>query len=224
MPSFEVLHADDAILAVNKPSGLPVLPDGWKPEAPFLVELLEGELGQLWTVHRLDKATSGVMVFARSAQAHRALDLQFQRREVIKVYHALVNGLPRWEAHTARHPLRANVGHRHRTAVDHSHGKPAETAFTVLDRGQAWARLEARPATGRTHQIRVHAAALGHPLLADQLYGAPPSDLIDRPALHALSLAFVHPETAEPVNFEAPYPEDFGRALAALQFPASTKP
>jgi tRNA pseudouridine32 synthase / 23S rRNA pseudouridine746 synthase len=216
MPDLDILYEDKSLLVLNKPAGLPVLPDGWQPNAPYLLRLLEEDFGQPWVVHRLDKTTSGVIVLARSADAHRTLDIQFQRREVRKVYHALVNGHPRWDEHTARHALRADVGHSHRTMVDPARGKPSETHFTVLDRYADAARLEAQPGTGRTHQIRVHAYALGHPLLADLLYGAPPTELIHRPALHALALTFVHPATDQRVTFQAPYPEDFAQAVSAL--------
>ena len=113
---MDILHQDEHILVINKPAGLPVLPDGWQPDAPYLVKMLEEEFqnpstalrqaqgdnsGQVWVVHRLDKVTSGVMVFARTAEAHRALNCQFERHEVEKVYHALVEGQPNWEEHTA---------------------------------------------------------------------------------------------------------------------------
>ena len=216
MPALEILHVDPEILVINKPAGLAVLPDGWQPNAPYLLRLLERDFGQPWVVHRLDKVTSGVMVFARSREAHRALDIQFQRRETHKVYQALVNGTPKWDEHTARHPLRVDVGHSHRTKVDGAHGKRSETRFKVLERYPAAARLEAIPMTGRTHQVRVHAYALGHPLLGDILYGAPSSELIARPALHALWLTFIHPASGEPVTYTAPYPEDFSNALSNL--------
>jgi RluA family pseudouridine synthase len=178
-----------------------------------LLKLLEEENGKLWVVHRLDKVTSGVMLFARNAEAHRALSLQFEGHQVEKIYHALVNGQPKWKEHIARHPLRANVGHKHRTAVDNHSGKPAETEFKVLKRFSAQALLEARPRTGRTHQIRVHAYALGHPLVGDTLYSAPSTDWIERPALHAKTLQVTHPINSERLFFEAPYPEDFATAL-----------
>jgi RluA family pseudouridine synthase len=214
---ISVLHVDEFILVVDKPAGMPVLPDGWEPDSPYLVQQLEAEFAKLWVVHRLDKVTSGVMVFARSADAHRALNLQFEKHATQKVYHALCNGLPKWEEHTARHPLRINVGHSHRTIVDHSKGKPSVTRFRVMEKyGQA-ALLEAVPATGRTHQVRVHAYALGHPLIGDTLYSAPPTDLFTRAALHALSLTFAHPATGQRMTFEAPYPEDFAQAILKLQ-------
>ena len=216
-PGIEILYRDEDILVVNKPAGIAVLPDGWEPDSPYLVQQLEAEFSKVWVVHRLDKVTSGVMVFAVNAEAHRNLNKQFESHQTGKIYHALCNGVPKWEQHTARHPLRINVGHSHRTVVDHSKGKPSVTAFNVLEKFGDAALLEAEPGTGRTHQVRVHAYALGHPLLGDTLYTAPPTDLIARPALHALSLTIIHPRSANSVKFEAPYPEDFELALDELR-------
>lgn len=215
--AMNVLYQDDAILLIDKPAGMPVLPDGWETDAPYLVKLLEEPYGRLWVVHRLDKVTSGVMILARTADAHRTLNMQFERHEAQKVYHAICVGAPVWDEHTARHKLRVNVGHSHRTAVDNSHGKPAETHFKVLKRYTSYGLLESRPATGRTHQIRVHAYALGHPLVGDILYSAPSTDLIARPALHAFSLTITHPLTSERLTFETPYPADFAAALSLLK-------
>jgi RluA family pseudouridine synthase len=216
MERMNILYQDDALLVIDKPAGMPVLPDGWEPDAPYLVKLLEQLYGRLWVVHRLDKVTSGVMVLARTAESHRALSMQFERSEAQKVYHAICIGAPAWDEHTARHRLRVNVGHSHRTVVDNSQGKPAETHFKVLKRYTDYGLLESRPATGRTHQIRVHAYALGHPLLGDILYSAPKTDLIARPALHAFSLTITHPVTNERLTFTAPYPPDFTTALAVI--------
>ena len=225
---MDILHQDDHIIIINKPADLSVLPEGWDPDAPYLRQMLEEEFGhpstgfrqaqpggsgRVWVVHRLDKVTSGVMVFARTAEAHRKLNGQFERHEVEKVYHAIVEGVPPWDDHTARHMLRTNVGRKHRTVVVHKRGKNSETHFKVLQRGQNRALVEARPQTGRTHQVRVHLSALGYPLLGDVLYGASETDLIARPALHALSLAFTHPSSGERVLFEAPYPEDIQQLL-----------
>src|SRR5574340_859517 len=138
-----VLYMDDELLVVDKPAALPVLPDGWEPDSPYLVKLLEAEFGRLWVVHRLDKVTSGVMLFARTAPAHRALNLQFEKHEVTKVYHLIIVGIPPWEEKTTRFPLRSNVGHSHRTMVDNRKGKPAETTFKVLRRGTGHSLLEA---------------------------------------------------------------------------------
>ena len=215
---MDFLFQDSSILVINKPAGIPVLPDGWEQAAPYLLKQLEVEFGKLWVVHRLDKITSGVMVFAYTADAHRVLNMQFEHHEAKKSYHAISVGLPLWDEHTARHPLRVNVGHSHRTVVDHGNGKPSETHFHVLERYAEYCLLEAVPGTGRTHQVRVHAYALGYPLLGDTLYSAPPTDLIARPALHALSLSITHPLTGENLIFTAPYPQDFVKVLKSLQY------
>ncbi len=213
---MKIIFEDDHLLVVNKPAGLPVLPDGWEKDSPYLVKQIEEEFGKVFIVHRLDKITSGVMVFARTPDVHRALNMQFEQQEAQKTYHALVEGSPKWDEKVARHPLRANVGHRHRTMMDNKNGKPSETRFRIIKRYQESALLEAKPVTGRTHQIRVHAYALGHPLLGDTLYGAQETLGIPRPMLHAQSLSFIHPMTNERVKFTAPHPEDFEEAVAEM--------
>lgn len=218
---MKILFEDEHLIVVDKPAGLSVLPDGWEKDAPYLVKLLEEQYGRIFIVHRLDKITSGVMVFAREAETHRALNMQFEGHQAEKIYHALVEGNPKWEQKTARHPLRANVGHKHRTMVDDKNGKAAETLFRVIKRYPArpeqgleeLALVEARPMTGRTHQIRVHAYAVGHPLVGDVLYGAQETYGIPRPMLHAQSLAFVHPVTNERVKFTTPHPTDFEEVI-----------
>lgn len=211
-----ILYSDAEIIIIDKPSGLPVLPDGWEKDSHPLVRLLEEQVGKTWLVHRLDKTTSGVMVFARTAEAHRSLSIQFEQRLTQKVYHAIVIGSPDWQEAIARHPLRADAGHSHRTVVDERLGKPSETVFRVLKRFEGYCLLEAIPRTGRTHQIRAHAAAIDFPLLADRLYHSPATVLISRPALHSESLAFLHPSSSEKVVFHAPYPADFQNCLDQL--------
>ena len=215
---MHILHADDQILVVNKPADLSVLPEGWEKEALHLVKMLEEMyVKKIWVVHRIDKVTSGVIVFALTAEAHRSLNIQFEKHEVGKIYHALVNGAPKWEEKVTKFPLRANVGRRHRTVVDDRNGVRSETRFKLLERYQASALVEASPMTGRTHQIRVHAYALGHPLLGDILYSAPETDVIARPALHAYSLTFTHPEMGKRLTFQADYPNDFRKAVDLLR-------
>jgi len=214
---MKILHQDSSILIVNKPADLSVLPEGWDKSAPYLVKMLEEQFEKIWVVHRIDKITSGIIVFALTAEAHRSLNIQFEKHEVEKTYHALVNGVPKWDEKVTKFPLRVNVGHKHRTVVDNRSGVRSETRFKLLKRYQAAALVEASPMTGRTHQIRVHAYALGYPLLGDSLYSAPETDVIARPALHACSLTFTHPETGKRQAFQADYPNDFQDAIRILQ-------
>ncbi|HQV62880.1 MAG TPA: RluA family pseudouridine synthase [Anaerolineales bacterium] len=227
---MDIIYKDEHILVINKPAGLSVLPEGWEPDAPYLVKSLEEEYEKIWVVHRLDKFTSGVLVFALNAEAHRALNIQFEKHETEKVYRAITVGAPPWKERITKFPLRVNVGHKHRTMVDNKKGVRAETKFKVLnwnssitdelflaDDAEGMALVEARPMTGRTHQIRVHAYALGYPLLGDTLYSSPETDIIARPALHAYSLSFNHPVSNERVSFTAPYPTDFKKALERLK-------
>ena len=214
---MQIVHSDQHIIVVNKPADLSVLPEGWEKDASYLVKMLEEKYGKIWVVHRIDKITSGIIVFALTAEAHRSLNIQFEKHEVEKYYHALVNGVPKWDEKVTKFPLRVNVGHKHRTMVDNRNGVRSETRFKLLERHQASALVEASPMTGRTHQIRVHAYALGHPLLGDVLYSAPETDVIARPALHAHSLTFTHPETGKRLTFQADYPNDFRNAIHLLR-------
>jgi RluA family pseudouridine synthase len=222
-----IIFSDNHILVLNKPAGLSILPDGWDQDSPYLVKQLEEQFGKIWVVHRLDKVTSGVMVFAHTAEAHRELNRQFEHHQAEKIYRVIALGAPEWDEKIARQPLRVNVGHKHRTIVDIKSGKPSETRFKVLERFPSYSLLEARPVTGRTHQVRVHAFALGYPLLGDRLYGASESELIARPALHACSLTLSLPQTDHwsldsdhwsLKTFTAPYPEDFEIALKQITY------
>ena len=213
---IKIIYEDSYLIIVDKPAGLSVLPDGWEKDSDYLVKLLEEKYGKVFIVHRLDKITSGVMVFARDAETHRALNMQFESHEAQKTYHAILEGNPKWEEKVAKHPLRANVGHKHRTMVDDKNGKPSETRFRIIKRFDESALVEAKPMTGRTHQIRVHAYALGHPLVEDVLYGARDQYGLPRPMLHAQTLSLIHPVTNERVKFSAPHPPDFEEALKIL--------
>lgn len=211
-----VLYSDDDLLVVNKPAGIATTGGGWgQPVEAGLSKMLEADFGRVWIIHRLDRGTSGVIVFARNEAAHRVLSLLFESHQVVKTYHALVCGLPAWEEESSSLPLRTDVGHSHRTAVDRKRGVPALTRFRVEERFHAHALLTAAPETGRTHQVRAHAAALGFPILSDTLYGAPPTDLIPRPALHAYSLELHVSDRA--FTWTAPYPPDFANALDQLR-------
>jgi RluA family pseudouridine synthase len=239
--SIPVLFSDDALLVVDKPAGLLSIPDRWDPDAPVASSELEKDWGRLFVVHRLDKDTSGVLIFGRSADAHRALSAAFEAREVKKAYRALVRGLPDWEETSCELPLKPDGDRLHRTIADAHRGKPSATFFSVMARypgGSGFggaALVEAKPSTGRTHQIRVHLAALGHPCLCDPLYGdgdplllsklkkrwkGDPYDerpLLSRAALHALSAEFAHPVTGAPLRFEADLPKDMRASIAQLE-------
>ncbi len=239
----ELLHLDLDMLVVSKPSGLPTVPDGYDTDRPYLAAMLEPTFGQLWVVHRLDRDTSGVVVLARNAEAHKSLSAQFQEHRVVKVYHALVMGHPTWQQRSLSAPLRVDADRQHRTIIDLEAGKPATTHFRLLEKFQSprvqVALVEATPKHGRTHQIRVHLCALGMPVAADPLYGTgtplmlsaikrqyrPGEDderpLIGRLALHALSITLTHPTTGKTHTFEAPYPKDLATALKQLRKHAS---
>jgi RluA family pseudouridine synthase len=222
-------------LCINKPAGLPALPDGYDLGAAHVKALLEERFGELWIVHRLDRETSGVLLLARTPEAHRQLCLQFEVRLVEKIYHALVVGAPAWDERRVSLPLRPDVGRAHRTVVDHKGGKPALTHLKVLERFGRFSLLEARPETGRTHQIRAHLASQGCPIAADALYGSgegvylsrikpgyKPSrgeehPLLSRLGLHAFSLWVDHPFTGERLELHAPYPKDLETVLRNLR-------
>jgi len=237
--AIEVIYQDDALLIVNKPAGLVVIPDGYHRDLPNLHHLLSQTYGRLWVVHRLDLDTSGTLIFARSAQTHRHLNTQFEHHAVAKIYHLLTWGTVSWETYTVDYPLRVNGDRNHRTIIDIKKGKPAQTVFSLMERFSGEISvLSASPVSGYTHQIRAHCAALGLWLVNDPLYFPRPiprpadyqpphrSDLlphvqflpISRTALHAQQISFHHPETGLPLTLQAPYPRDFAESLKLLRF------
>jgi tRNA pseudouridine32 synthase/23S rRNA pseudouridine746 synthase len=219
-----ILYSDSDLLVVDKPAGVLSIPDGYDRAVPYMGRLLEPSYGRLWVVHRLDKDTSGVMAFARNADAHRILSNQFSGHQVLKTYHAIISGDPDWDEKLLDLPLRSNVGRRNRTAVDIGGGKSARTIFRVLERFSGHALLSAQPETGRTHQIRAHLYDLGYSILSDELYGhGQISPFIGRLALHASSLTFWHPTTGVLITFEAPYPSDFELGVSQLRFLEATE-
>jgi tRNA pseudouridine32 synthase/23S rRNA pseudouridine746 synthase len=215
-PETLLLYSDPSLLVINKPAGLLSLPDGYDKTLPHLRSILEPSFGRLWIVHRLDRETSGIIVLARSADAHRHLNTQFQEHQASKLYHALVLGHPPWENLTIDDPLRPDGDRRHRTVIDPMRGKSAVTELRVLRCFEGYSLLEAAPLTGRPHQIRAHLKHVGYPILADPLYGNPTHPchmLLPRLGLHALSLTLIHPKTEETLKFEAPYPKDFANLV-----------
>ena len=239
---FTLIYADTDMLAVNKAAGLLVAADRWDMEAERLDLRIQKKLPhiapgcqKLYAVHRIDKDTSGILIYALNAEAHRALNTAFQKREIKKTYRLLIHGRVTEERFTVDLPLRADGDVRHRTVVDKRRGKEAVTHFSVLETFRQFSLLEAQPVTGRTHQIRVHLAAAGYPIVCDPLYGNgkpvllselkqrwrgdiyAEQPLIKRLALHAYQLEGVHPRTGDAFVFTADYAKDFKSTVHQLR-------
>lgn len=225
-----VLHLDDQLLAVDKPAGRLVIPGRGPAETSLRAEL-EAVHGRLWVVHRLDRGTSGVLLFARTAEAHRALNIAFERGTPRKRYLALVRGAPPPVLRVDAPLAPARRGRMRAVPPSDPRGKAAATRFALLETFRApdptagWlALVEAFPETGRTHQIRVHLAEAGFPLAVDPDYGdagplrgAGGEALLARTPLHAAELRVVHPATGETLAIAAPLPADLAAAVAALR-------
>ncbi len=231
--ALDIVYEDDDLLVVNKPAGLVVHPGAGNPAGTLMNGLLHHapELEQVpraGIIHRIDKDTSGLLLVARNLPAHTALVRQLAEREISRSYLAVCNGVltggGRIDAPIARHPV-----DRKRMSVQEN-GRPAVTHYTVIERFRAFTYINVQLETGRTHQIRVHFAWRRHALVGDPVYGgrlALPAGASEalvetlrgfrRQALHATRLAFEHPTTGAPVEFEVPPPRDFEHLLAVLR-------
>jgi 23S rRNA pseudouridine1911/1915/1917 synthase len=239
---LDIVYEDADLLVVNKPAGLVVHPGAGVPRGTLVHALLHhdpgiasvGGEGRPGIVHRLDKDTSGLMVVARTPRAHRALVEAIRERSVQRVYHALVWGSPPADAGEATGAIGRDPRNRKRMAVVQRGGKPALTRWRALERFGPATLIEARLDTGRTHQIRVHLAAFGYPVVGDPVYGGRgkkqlsaeeaertlAAELLDglpRQALHASELALAHPVTGRPLRWTSSVPNDFARALERLR-------
>lgn len=231
MAALEIIYEDDHLVVVNKPAGLLTVADRFQHESVHLQSLLRKKYGEIFTVHRLDKDTSGLVIFAKDAEVHRLLSLAFEQRDVNKIYLALADGQLEDEG-AIDEPL-ALSDTRPGTMKVYRKGKPSLTTFKTLERYEWFNVLEVTLHTGRMHQIRVHLAFIGHPLFVDPVYGRRAEfylsewkgrkyrigkksheerPLMSRLSLHAWKLDLIHPVTGVPMHFEAPIPKDI-RAL-----------
>ncbi len=219
---LRVVHLDEALAVVDKPAGMVVHPAP-SHSGPTLVDELGDLLGggadpeRPGIVHRLDKGTSGLLVVARSDEAHAALQAQVQRREVERIYLALARGRLTSRTGTIDAPIGRASRQRHRMAVSGAASRQARTHFEVLELLGAESYAEVRLETGRTHQIRAHFAAIGHPLVGDPTYGGECKYGLERQFLHAHRLAFRHPLSGERLSFSSELPADLEAALRAAR-------
>lgn len=201
------LHIDKDVIAVEKPAGVLSVPGKGPQGHDCLIRRVQGDYPDALIVHRLDMATSGVMVLARSVEAHRTLSITFAERQVAKTYIAVVAGQMQTDAGEIDLPLITDWPNRPRQMVDHTFGKPSLTRYQVVERAHDRTRVKLEPVTGRSHQLRVHMLALGHPILGDALYA--PSEIIalsPRLLLHAESLTIPHPAEGAVLTFLSPPP------------------
>jgi 23S rRNA pseudouridine1911/1915/1917 synthase len=222
-PAIPIRFEDEDLLVVAKPAGLITHPTERRRTGTLVNRLLGMDVplapagGPLrpGIVHRLDAGTSGLLVVAKTDPAYAALRDVFRRHDVDRRYLALVRGRPEHDRFSVEAPLGRRAA---RIVVDRTDGRPAATSFAVRERLPRASLLEAEPMTGRTHQIRVHLKAIGHPIVGDRAYGGGGDDAarlgLTRPFLHAWRLAFVQPSTGAPIEVEEPLPDDLAEALA----------
>ncbi|MCR4735015.1 MAG: RluA family pseudouridine synthase [Treponema sp.] len=225
--AYSVIFADDNFIVLNKKSGILIAADRYNQDAPRLDLMASEEFGRLYAVHRIDKDTSGLIIYARTPEAQKNLSMQFEKREVQKTYHALVYGHPLWEDLHVDLALQPDGDARHRTIANKRFGKPSVTDFHLIGNCGPYSWIEAKPKTGRTHQIRVHLAENGLSIVCDPLYSGNQKPvrlseikrkwngdeeeerpLLSRLALHAWKIEITHPVTGERMTFTAPYQKD----------------
>lgn len=231
----EIVYEDDHLLAVNKRAGILTIPDRFRKDIPNLFDMLARDREELYTVHRLDKYTSGGLLFAKSKEVHRALSELFSDRIPEKYYLAIVDGVPRDQSGTIEQPLTESMTTRGKMLV-HPRGKQSKTSYEVVQDFVKFAHLKIRIHTGRLHQIRVHLSHIGHPLMVDSLYGNREEfflseikgrkyrmkkgdeerALLTRQPLHSHRLVLPHPTTKEVLDLEFEVPKDIRATLKQL--------
>ena len=223
---LDIVYEDDDVIVVNKPRGMVVHPAPGHPDGTLVNALLwhcgdslSGIGGEKrpGIVHRIDKDTSGLIIAAKNDFAHQFLSAQLSDHTLGREYEAVVHGGFRDDAGTVDAPIGRHPVDRKRMAVTPKNSKPAVTHYEVIARYRGYTRILCRLETGRTHQIRVHMASIGHPLLGDGVYGAPcPEKGLEGQCLHARRLKFIHPRTGQLVRLEAPLPEYFTQVISRL--------
>lgn len=201
-----ILHEDADVLLVDKPSGLLSVPGKGEHLSDCLIARVQAVFPQALLVHRLDRDTSGVMIFALSPHAQRHLGLQFEKRMTRKSYVARVWGVPQEKSGLIDLPLIVDWPNRPRQMVCHETGKPAQTEWKMLRHDGQTARIRLHPRTGRSHQLRVHMLALGHPILGDPFYATGPARDFPRLMLHSEELRFKHPDGGRSMKVRAKAP------------------
>lgn len=203
---LRLVHHDAAIVVAEKPAGLLSVPGRGEDRADCLISRLRAVFPGVLLVHRLDLDTSGVMVFALTKAAQADLGRQFEARTVDKTYVARLAGRLEPDAGRVDLPLIVDWPNRPRQHVNHETGRPAQTDWVVTGRDDGETRVRLKPLTGRSHQLRVHMAETGHPILGDTLYATGKAQAHPRLMLHAESLSFRHPESGQPASFSVPCP------------------
>ncbi len=205
MDSLARLYEDESLVAIDKPAGLLSVPGRGEARCDCAAARVQAALPDALVVHRLDQATSGVMLFGRGAAVQRALSIAFAERRVAKRYEAIVQGLVADNEGEIALPLAADWPNRPRQIVDIVNGKPSLTHWQVMARGADTTRLSLSPVTGRSHQLRVHLQYIGHPIRGDELY-APLPLKAERLLLHAAEISFAHPATGLTMHFASTPP------------------
>ncbi len=237
--TYQTIFEDDDIIVINKPSGILSIPDRYDHTLPSLYKILGDIYEKIFVVHRLDKGTSGIMVFAKNAESHKSLNDQFQNQEITKIYHAILKGRMIEDKMEVDIPL----AHNPRKAgqmIPSARGKESLSIIKILESFRAATLAEVNLISGRQHQLRVHCSAIGNPLIVDDIYGdssefyvssvkrrfnlkkgTEEKPIMNRISMHARSLKFNHPETSEQLEFQAEYPKDFAAVLQVLRKYAS---
>ncbi|TAL71089.1 MAG: RluA family pseudouridine synthase [Bacteroidetes bacterium] len=229
------IYEDDYILVLNKPAGCLTIPDRYDKSAINLYGILTEMYPKIFTVHRLDKDTSGVIVFAKDAESHKNINQQFQEFKVTKIYHAVLSGNLNQNELVIDIPITEDLN-RKGYMKPSARGKESLTVLNVIERFRNATLVELNLVTGRHHQIRVHCASIGYPLLVDELYGKSKEfyvsslkrkynikkgefekPIISRVSMHAKLITFLHPEFNEKVSYDADYPKDFSALLEVLK-------